>query len=88
MQTIQITVEDELYQKLFFKEINIEQKIREFLFNLVDDGYPTISENEAKTRVSKAVNRYKNGTGIYLNATQYQNRMDNFMAGLKNSANN
>ena len=88
MQTIQIKVEDELYKKLFFKEINIEQKIREFLFNLVDDGYPSISENEAKIRVTKAVNRYKNGTGTYLNATQYQDRMNDFMTGLKNNANN
>ena len=35
------------------------------MYDLLDDGYPAISEDEAKQRVSNAVDRYRNGTGVY-----------------------
>ena len=73
MQTIKlnIEVENDVYDELKNASININHKIKEFLYSLVDDGYPAISYEEAKKRVSDAVNRYKNGTGLYLNEDEY-----------------
>ena len=62
MQTIQLEIENDVYDELKNASININHKIKEFLYSLVDDGYPAISYEEAKKRVSDAVNRYKNGT--------------------------
>ena len=65
MQTIQLQIQDELYETISSKGININSTVQEFLYNLVDDGFPAISTDEAKQRVSEAVNRYRDGTGNY-----------------------
>jgi len=71
MQILKIELEDSVYQNVLQSGIDIQEKVKEFLFDLVDDGYPAINTQEAKKRVADAVNRYKNGTGIYLNEEEY-----------------
>jgi hypothetical protein len=89
MQTIQLQLQDELYEDILSKGIDINHKIQNFLYSLVDDGYKTISTDEAKQRVTNAVNRYNNDTGTYINQTQYSQHKDNTIARLtSNYANN
>ena len=76
MQTIQLQIEDDIYDELKSKGIDINHKLQDFLYDLLDDGYPAISEDEAKQRVSNAVDRYRNGTGVY---TAYDKKFANEM---------
>jgi len=71
MRTIELQIQDDIYDSLIEKGINLNNKIKEFLYSLVDDGYPAISYNEAKQRVSQAIDRYKNQTGIYFDENEY-----------------
>lgn len=59
MHTIELELEDNLYQNIVKSGIDVQSKFKEFLFDLVDDGYPAISTEEAKKRVSDAVDRYR-----------------------------
>ena len=66
MQTIQLDIEDNLYNKLKIKNIDISYQFKKFLTSLVDDGYHGISTFEAKQRVSSSLNDYlKNGEKNY-----------------------
>ncbi|MDX9743849.1 MAG: hypothetical protein RBT59_08540 [Arcobacteraceae bacterium] len=65
MQTIHLQVQDSLYEQLIQSGVNIQEKLNDFLYEIVDDGYPSIGNEEAKKRVSDAVQRYKDGTGVY-----------------------
>jgi hypothetical protein len=56
---------DDLYENLSSKNIDITAKIKEYLLTLVGDGYPSVSTEEAKQRVTNAVERYRNGTGSH-----------------------
>ena len=76
MQTIQLQIEDDIYDELKSKGIDINHKLQDFLYDLLDDGYPAISEDEAKQRVSNAVDRYRNVTGVY---TAYDKKFTNEM---------
>ena len=58
MQTIKLQLEDNLYKNVLNSGIDVQAKFKEFLFDLVDDGYPSISTAEAKKRVSEAVEDY------------------------------
>ena len=71
MRTIELQIQDDIYDSLIEKGINLNNKIKEFLYSLVDDGYPSISYDEAKQRVSQAIDRYKNQTGIYFDENEY-----------------
>ncbi len=62
MQTLQFQVQDDLYDTIKDSGIDINSKVKDFLYNLVDDGYPSISTQEAKKRVNDAVDSYENGT--------------------------
>ena len=62
MQTLQLQIQDDLYSIIKESGIDINSKIKDFLYTLVDDGYQSITTNEAKQRVSDAINDYKNGT--------------------------
>ena len=64
MQTIKIELEDSLYENIVAKGIDIQSKIKEFIYAM-DDGYPAISFKEAKQRVVDAVEEYKSGRGEY-----------------------
>jgi len=65
MQTIKIEIEDSLYENLVAKGIDIQSKIKEFIYETMDDGYPAISFEEAKQRVADAVEEYRSGKGEY-----------------------
>lgn len=83
MQTIKIQLEDTMYQNIVQSGVDIQAKFREFLVDFVDDGYPAITTEEAKKRVTQAVEEYKNGTGVYLSDEEYEIRMNNHMEKLK-----
>jgi len=65
VQTIKIEIEDDIFEDLKDSGINIQKKVKEFLYSLSDDGYPSIGTKEAKRRVKEAVERYENQTGSY-----------------------
>ena len=60
MHTIKLQLDDNLYEEIAQSGIDIKEKFKEFLMDFVDDGYPAISTEEAKKRVTNAVNRYRN----------------------------
>lgn len=65
MATLKIELNDELYKDLKDSNINVQEKIKDYLQNLLDDGYPAISTSKAKKRVEDAVNRYRVGRDGY-----------------------
>lgn len=62
MRTIQIEVEDSLYDEIVRSGIDLKERLQEFVYDLTDDGYPAISTEEARRRVRDAVEAYDNGT--------------------------
>lgn len=89
MHTIQLQIQDDIYHELNSKGIDINNKLQEFLHALVDDGYATISTDEAKQRVLDAVNRYENNTGMYLDSNNYVQRKSDMIDSIKSKyANN
>lgn len=48
----------------------------------LSDGYPAISQDEAKKRVSQAVEEIKSGNAILLNQEEYDKDMNEFMKSL------
>ena len=62
MHTIKLQLDDSLYEEIAQNGIDIKEKFKEFLMDFVDDGFPAITTEEAKKRVSKAVEEYRNGT--------------------------
>ena len=83
MQTIQLQIEDDIYDEITSKGIDIHHKLQDFLYDLLDDGYVAISEDEAKQRVSDAVDRYRNGTGTYtLYDKSFVNEMEEYIQSL------
>lgn len=66
MHTVQIQLNDDLYEHLSSANIDIQAKIKEYLLGLVNySSYPAISTEEAKIRVSEAINRYESSSGSY-----------------------
>jgi hypothetical protein len=69
MHTLHLQLNDDLYKHLSSQNIDIPAKIKEYLFSLVNDSYPSISTEEAKQKVTDAVSRYKNKRGSYTTLT-------------------
>ncbi|MGM0519288.1 MAG: hypothetical protein ACQERD_06575 [Campylobacterota bacterium] len=89
MQTIQLEVEDDIYDEIKSKGIDINHKLQDFLYDLLDDSYLAISEDEAKQRVKDAVDRYRSGTGTYLDANNYAKHKSNMIDSIRSKyANN
>ncbi len=82
MQTIQIDLQDDIYKELLSSGINIQSEIKEFLSSLTHDKYPSITTKEATKRVNQAVERYKNGTGTYLNQDEYKEKISEHLNSL------
>ncbi|MEN5386334.1 hypothetical protein ABE179_00175 [Aliarcobacter skirrowii] len=80
MHTIKLNISDSLYTKLANKKIDIESAFEELLYDLVDDGYSSISKEDADKRVSDAVLKYKKGE---LKTVAYENGMDKIDSWLK-----
>jgi len=59
MQTIQLELEDSIYNSMQAKGINIKELFQEFIYTLNDS--PTITFQEAKHRVYEAVTKYEQG---------------------------
>jgi len=60
MHTIKLQLDDNLYENITQNGIDIKEKFKEFLMDFVDDGYPTITTEEAKKRVTDTINKYHN----------------------------
>jgi len=60
MHTIKLQLDDNLYENITQNGIDIKEKFKEFLMDFVDDGYPTITTEEAKKRVTDTINKYRN----------------------------
>jgi len=71
MQTIQLQIEDDIYESLKQQGIDLKAEVYELIDTLIDDGYPSISTEEAKKRVADGVERYRSGTGNYYTTHQY-----------------
>ena len=82
MQTIKIELEDNIYQNILDSGVNIQEKLKEMAYDLIDDGYPSLSTKEAKKRVSDGVNRYRDGTGEYVNHNDYLKEIEKFSQSL------
>ncbi|MCT7446987.1 hypothetical protein [Aliarcobacter skirrowii] len=80
MHTIKLNIPDSLYTKLANKKIDIESAFEELLYDLVDDGYSSISKEDADKRVSDAVLKYKKGE---LKTVAYEDGMDRIDSWLK-----
>lgn len=80
MHTIKLNVPDNLYPKLLNSKIDIQLQFEELLHELFDDGYPAISAEEAKERVSDLVVKYKKGE---LKTIPYEEDMDKIDNWLK-----
>ena len=65
MKTLQIEIQDDLYNTIKDSSIDINNKVKEFLYNLVDDGYSTISTSQARSRVAQSIENYKNNNTKY-----------------------
>ena len=81
MHTIELELQDELYQRL--RGIDIESEIKKFLSALAADGYPAITEEEARRRVSKAVEDYKNGTDHTVDSEDYAEMRSEWLKDLE-----
>jgi methionine aminopeptidase len=89
MQTIELKIPDNIYNQLSKSGIDIKQRLQDTIYDLLDDGYPSISINEATKRVSDAIHRYTNDTGEYLDSDDYQHHIAKTIDTLKSKyANN
>ena len=62
MQTIQLQLDDSLYKRLVKNNIDIQEEAYRHLEECIeDDGYPAISFEEAKTRVTEQIEAYRSG---------------------------
>jgi hypothetical protein len=48
----------------------------------LDDGYPSISKEEARSRVAKSLQDVRNGNAILLTQEEYDKEIDEFMKTL------
>ena len=85
MQTIQIN-NPEIEKFLSAEYGNDTQSLLsdfvKFVKLSLDDGYPTISKDEAKKRVEQAVKEVKNGEAILLTQEEYDSDMNEFIKQL------
>ncbi len=83
MQTIQLQIDDDTYESIKQQGIDLKAKVYELIDGLVDDGYPSISMQEAKKRVANAVERYRSGEGRYYDENEYREYKINTIEKLK-----
>jgi len=84
MRTIQLQIDDDLYEELIDHGVNFKAEIGSFLRGLVDDGYPTVTTQEGRKRVAEAVERYRSGKGIYMDSDAYEKHNTDFLLALEN----
>jgi len=76
MHTIKLQLDDNLYEDITQSGIDIKEKFKEFLMDFADDGYPAISTEEAKRRVSHAVESYRDGSMKTVSHNDMWNEID------------
>jgi hypothetical protein len=85
MQTIQIN-NPEIEKFLSSEYGNDTQSLLsdfvKFVKLSLDDGYPSISKDEANKRVAQAVKEVKNGSAVLIGQEEYDNDMNEFMKSL------
>ena len=83
MQTIQINnpeVEMLIESKYGSDTQSLLSDFVQFIKLSIDDGYPAISKEEARKRVSQAVKELREGKATFLNQEEYDKDMDNFLS--------
>jgi hypothetical protein len=81
MHSLVLNVEDGFYNQLLSfldknkKQVNIVEDSR-------DDGYPSISKDEARTRVAVAVEEYRSGKMKTVPYSQGMDEIDNWLNNL------
>jgi polyhydroxyalkanoate synthesis regulator phasin len=83
VQTIQLQIDDDIYEPIKQQGIDLKAKVYELIDGLVDDGYPSISMQEAKKRVANAVERYRSGEGGYTSFdNQFRDEMNRYIESI------
>jgi hypothetical protein len=85
MQTIQIDnpeIENFISSKYGSDTQSLLKDFVSFVKLSLDDGYPSLSNEEAKKRVSQAIDEVKNGSAKLLNQAEYDEDMNEFMKSL------
>jgi len=85
MQTIQINnpeIENFIASRYGNDTQGLLNDFVKFVKLSLDDGYPTISKDEVRKRVSQAVTEVKNGEAILLTQKEYDKDMDEFLKSL------
>ena len=85
MQTIQINnpeIESFISSEYGNDTQSLLSDFMKFVKLSLDDGYPTISKDEAKRRVAHAVEDVKNGSAVLLSQEEYDEDMNEFLKSL------
>jgi len=85
MQTIQINnpeIENFISSQYGSDTQDLLNDFVKFVKLSLDDGYPTISKDEAKRRVAQAVEEVKNGEAVLLTQKEYDDDMNEFIKSL------
>ena len=86
MQSINLNIDNDIYEDIKRGGIDIQKKFNEFLsqFAFVDDGYPSIGTQEARRRVASAVEHYKECPEDFTEFNdKYWDELDNIIDGVK-----
>ena len=83
MHTIHLQVQDTIYDKIVNSGMDIQGRFDEFIADLIDDGYPSISKSEAARRVAESMERYQNHSGEYLDGEEYSVRISETITTLR-----
>ncbi|MBT5933937.1 hypothetical protein [Sulfurimonas sp.] len=85
MQTIQINnpeIENFISSQYGNNTQDLLSDFVKFVKLSLDDGYPTISKDEARKRVTQAVEEVRNGEAVLLTQEEYDKEMNEFMKSL------
>jgi len=84
MQSINLNIENDVYDDIKRSGIDIQKKFNEFLsqFVFVDDGYPTIGTEEAKKRVAEAVEHYRRSPEEFVPYSEGMDKIDKWLESL------
>jgi len=84
MQSINLNIENDIYEDIKRGGIDIQKKFNEFLaqFAFVDDGCPTIGTEEAKRRVAEAVEHYRKSPEDFVPYSSGMDKIDKWLESL------
>ena len=85
MQTIQINnpeIENFISSQYGSDTQGLLNDFVKFIKLSLDDGYPSISKDEAKRRVAQAVEEVKNAKAVLLTQKEYDDDMNEFIKSL------